>query len=140
MDTKDRYGQTALSYVAWHGLEAAVRLLLEKDVDGDSKDIYYGRTPLSYASENGHEVVVTLLLGNAVDMQSKSNSGRTPLTYAEENGQEAVVKLLKVVDVNSNSKSHWVQLSCVTGNGAKTDNIPRKVCGSFNRYGADIDH
>ena len=85
---------------------------------------------------------MTLLLENAVDMQSKSNSGRTPLAYAEENGQEAVVKLLqeKVVDVNSNSKSHWIQLSCVTGNGAKTDNIHKKACGSFNRYGADIDH
>ena len=85
---------------------------------------------------------MTLLLGNAVNMQSKSNSNRTPLVYAEENGQEAVVKLLqeKIVDVNSNSESHWMQLSYETGNGAKTDNIPKKACGSFNRYGADIDH
>jgi ankyrin repeat protein len=144
VDTKDQYGQTALSYVAWHGLEAAVRLLLEKAVDVDSKDIYYGRTPLSYASENGHEVVVNLLLGNTVDIQSMSNSGRTPLVYAKENGQEAVVKLLqeKAVDVdsNSNSDSDWIQLLCVTGNRGKTDNTPKKACGSFNRYGADIDH
>jgi ankyrin repeat protein len=142
VDTKDHYGQTALSYVAWHGLEATVRLLLDKAVDVDSKDIYYGRTPLSYASENGHEVVVTLLLGNTVDMQSKSNSGRTPLMYAKENGQEAVVNLLqeKAVDVNSNSNSHWIQLSYVAGNRGKTDNIPKKACESFNRYGADIDH
>ena len=142
VDIKDCYGQTALSYVAWHGLEAAVRQLLEKAVDIDAKDIYYGRTPLSYASENGHDAVVTLILGNAVDIQSRSNSGRTPLLYAEENGHEAVVKLLleKIIDMNSYSESHRIQLSCVTGSGAKTDNISKKACGSFNLYGADIDH
>ena len=133
VDTKDSYGQTALSYAAWHGLEAAVRQLLEKAADVDSRDVYYNRTALSYDSDNGHEAVVALLLGYAVDVQSKSNSGRTPLVYAEENGQEAVVKLLreKVIDVNFNSKSHWIQQSCVTGNGTKTDNIPQKACGSF---------
>ena len=139
VDSKDCYGQTALSYAAWHGLETAVRLLLEKALDIDFKDIYYGRTPLSYASENGHEAVVILLLGKTVDVQSKSNSGRTPLVYSKENGHEAVVKLLqeKVVDGNSNSQ---ITLSGVTGKGAKTDNTLKKACGSFNRYGADIDH
>ena len=131
VDTKDCYGQTALAYAAWHGLEVAVRLLLERAVDLDSKDIYYGRTPLSYASENGYEVVVTLLLENAVDTQSKFNSGRTPLVYAEENGQETVMKLLqeKVVDENSNLRNHSIQLSGMSGNGPRTDNIPKKACG-----------
>ena len=44
---------------------AAVKLLLEKEVDPDFKD-ENGRTPLSWAAESGHEVMVKLLLEKGV--------------------------------------------------------------------------
>ena len=59
-DSKDRCGQTPLSWAARNGHEAVVVLLLEKVTDVDSKD-NYGRTPLSWALENDHEVVAVLL-------------------------------------------------------------------------------
>jgi hypothetical protein len=52
-------GWTLLSYAARYGHEAVVKLLLEKGVDLDSKDIS-GRTPLSHAARYGHEAVVKL--------------------------------------------------------------------------------
>jgi ankyrin repeat protein len=52
-DSKDS-GRTSLSWAAWNGHEAVVKLLLATDgVDPDSKDDS-GRTPLPWAAENGH--------------------------------------------------------------------------------------
>lgn len=42
-----------------NGQEAVVKLLVEKDVEVDSKDSS-GRTPPSWAAEKGHETVVKL--------------------------------------------------------------------------------
>jgi hypothetical protein len=85
-----------LSWAAYNGHEAVVRLLLTRvDVETDSKD-KGGRTPLSWAAERGHEAVVELLLARAdVEADSKDEGGRTPLWWAIEGGHEAVVKLLK---------------------------------------------
>ena len=60
-DSKDSYGRTPLSYAAWNGHEAVVKLLLEKGAELETKDKVYGQTPLSYAAWNGHEAVVKLL-------------------------------------------------------------------------------
>ena len=51
----------ALTHAAANGLEAIVKLLLEKEADLDAKNNCC-RTPQSYAVENGREAVVKLLL------------------------------------------------------------------------------
>ena len=101
-DFKSEDGRTPLLWAAGNGHEGVVKLLLEKDVDVDSKDSIYGQTPLSCAAENGHEGVVKLLLDKVADVDSKGKYGRTPLSWAARNGHEGVVKLLldKAVDVD----------------------------------------
>jgi ankyrin repeat protein len=76
-----------------------VKLLLEKGVDVDSKDMGV-ETPLLRAAESGHQAVIKLLLGvEGVDPDSKdSRFGRTPLSWAAGHGHEAVVKLLQSRD------------------------------------------
>jgi ankyrin repeat protein len=60
-NSKDDNGRTSLSWAAWNGHEAVVKLLLATDgVDPDFKGTY-GRTPLSWAAERGHEAVIRLL-------------------------------------------------------------------------------
>jgi hypothetical protein len=95
-DSKDMNRRTPLSYAAWSGHEAVVRLLVEReDVEADSKD-EFSRTPLSYAAGRGHEAVVRLLVEREdVEADSKDGDSRTPLSYAAERGHEAVVKLLE---------------------------------------------
>jgi ankyrin repeat protein len=61
LDSKDKYGRTALLWAAENGHEAVVQLLLEEGAEPDSKNSVFGRTPLLWAVENGHEAVVLLL-------------------------------------------------------------------------------
>ena len=113
VDGKDSLGRTALHWAAMNGHEAAVKLLLEKGVDLESKDTGSGRTPLSWAAENGHEAVVKLLLEKGVDLESKDGGGQTPLSLAAEKGHEVVVKLLleKGADLESKDSSGRTPLS-----------------------------
>ncbi|KAL2841364.1 ankyrin [Aspergillus pseudodeflectus] len=108
-------------HCAWHGHEAVVRLLLDRqDVKADSKD-NDGLTPISFAAGGGHEAVVRLLLDRQdVDADSKDNLGRTPLLYAAWRGHEAVVRLLlDQRNVEADSKANWGQtpLSFAAGGG-----------------------
>jgi len=66
LDSKDKNGQTPLSWAAEKGYKAVVKQLLATDsVNLDSKDTQYGRTPLLWAAANGYEAVVKQLLETA---------------------------------------------------------------------------
>lgn len=76
-----------------------VKLLLEKEVEPDSKSDY-NWISLSWVSKKGNEVLVKLLLEKEFNPDSKqSEYGQTPLLSTAENVKDAVVKLL--VECNS---------------------------------------
>ena len=68
VNTKFRYGATALSYACDRGHLDVVRVLLERGADANVKDTFYGATPLSWASgpaqtrKPEHALIVGLLL------------------------------------------------------------------------------
>jgi hypothetical protein len=68
VNTKFRYGVTALSYACDHGQLDVVKVLLARGADVNVKDTFYGATPLTWASSPAtkrkpeHAEIVGLLL------------------------------------------------------------------------------
>src|SRR5437016_14126272 len=62
VNTKTRYGATALSYACDKGHTEVVRLLLERGADPDVKDTFYGATPMGWAAPKGYTEIVKLLI------------------------------------------------------------------------------
>ncbi|KAL4739328.1 hypothetical protein BDV11DRAFT_170125, partial [Aspergillus similis] len=75
------------------GDEAAVRMLLEKGAERESKDID-GQTPLARAARNGHEAVVSLLLDRGADVNAQGGFYGNALQAASFAGHEKVVRML----------------------------------------------
>ncbi|KIX05149.1 uncharacterized protein Z518_06021 [Rhinocladiella mackenziei CBS 650.93] len=113
-------GWTPLSWAAWKGHEAVVRLHLEKGADLKSRDSF-GQTPLWWAAWKGHEAVavVRLLLEKGADLESRDSFGQTPLSRAAGNGHEVVVRLLleKGADLKSRDSYGKTPLSWAALNG-----------------------
>jgi Ankyrin repeats (3 copies) len=100
---------TGLHLVAYFGVKAVVKQLLDKDAELETKDSD-GRTPLSYAAESRHEAVVTLLLDRGAELETKGKYSKTPLSYATWGKHEAIVRLLlnqgaDVTTANSNRET-----------------------------------
>jgi ankyrin repeat protein len=100
------FDRTPLSYVAEHGTEKMVLLLLgTKQVNPNIKD-KKARTPLSYAMDNKHHLVRKLLLLNNPRPGSKTTSHYRLLCLAAENGDKSLVKLLLATcDIEINSQN-----------------------------------
>jgi ankyrin repeat protein len=62
VNTKFRYGATALSYAADKGHVEVVKILLAHKADLNVKDTFYGATPIIWAAQKGHAKVVEALL------------------------------------------------------------------------------
>jgi hypothetical protein len=68
VNTKFRYGATALSYACDHGHLEVVKVLIARGADVNVKDTFYGQTPLNWASgpaikrKPEHAEIVRLLL------------------------------------------------------------------------------
>lgn len=62
VNTKFRYGATALSYASDKGHVEVVKLLIERKADVNVKDTFYGATPIIWAAQKGHAKIVEALL------------------------------------------------------------------------------
>lgn len=62
VNTKTRYGSTALFYACDRGNVEMVKFLLERGADPNTKDTFYGATPMTWAADKGHVEVVRLLV------------------------------------------------------------------------------
>jgi len=104
LESRSSNGWTPLSWAAYNGQEAVVKLLLEKGAELESRSSI-GRTPLSWAASYGGEAVVKLLLEKGAELESKDNNSWTPLSWAAYNGREVVMKLLLEKGAELESKS-----------------------------------
>ena len=94
---------TALSWAAWIGDEAIVRLLLKRKADINAKG--KGKTALQRAAARGHETVVRLLLEHKRDVTIDYNRP-TALRIAAAHGHETVVRLLLQNGADLNAKNN----------------------------------
>jgi ankyrin repeat protein len=95
---------TSIMISSFLGLEAIVKLLLEKGADLETKDTTYGKTSLSLAAGNGHDGVVNLLLEKGADFEAGDNHGQTPLSFAAEMRCPTVANLLLEKGANPETK------------------------------------
>ena len=87
VNTKFRYGATALSYACDRGNLEVVRILLERGAEVNVKDTFYGATPLTWAVSPAmarkpqHPEIVKLLLEHGA--QDKENALRTAVSDSD---------------------------------------------------------
>lgn len=62
VNSKSRYGATALSFASEHGNLELVRLLVERGADVNVRDTFYNSDPVTWAVIKGHVEIVGLLL------------------------------------------------------------------------------
>ncbi|MEW6207109.1 MAG: ankyrin repeat domain-containing protein [Acidobacteriota bacterium] len=62
VNSKSRYGATALSFASEHGYLEIVRLLVERGADVNVRDTFYNSDPATWAAIKGHTEIVSLLL------------------------------------------------------------------------------
>jgi hypothetical protein len=62
VNSKNRYGATALSYACDRGNLELVTLLIERGADVNATDTFYKASPITWATMNGHADVIKLLL------------------------------------------------------------------------------
>ena len=70
----------------------AVKLLLDRGADPNSRDPGSGVTPLMSAASLGHLATADLLLSRGADLKARSNSGLRPVMYALAQRRSAVVE------------------------------------------------
>lgn len=92
----------ALQAAAYRGLEAIVRLLLDKGADVNAQGGEFGNA-LQAAALSRHEAIVQLLLDKGADVNAQGGYYGTALQAAARRETEAVVQLLldKGADVNT---------------------------------------
>ena len=94
VNTKFRYGATALFYACDHGHVEVVKVLLDKGADLTLKDTFYGFTPLMLATSPaqkktpGHTDIARLLIAKGAPGKEQAFSG------AIQSGDKALAKFI----------------------------------------------
>lgn len=87
VNSRTRYGATALSYACDKGHVELVRLLIERGADVNVKDTFYGEVPLGWALSHGHAQIVRVLLDKG------ANGTDRALMSGVEDGNVEIVKI-----------------------------------------------
>jgi len=98
IDSRDRYGQTALMLAAMYGRSAVVRLLIDHDADLDAT-AKYSLSALMLAIVNRHVDIAMILIDAGADTQLRGSgapgfSGKTALDLALTHGLTALAARL----------------------------------------------
>lgn len=99
VDSKDRYGQTALMIAATRGQTEVVKFLIQNGAELNLTAKYH-LSALMLAVVNGHEEIVRLLTDAGADTQIRGTgapgfSGKTALELAEEAGRGEIAAILR---------------------------------------------
>ena len=94
VDGRHGNGMTLLMATATGGLEAMMRLLLQRGASINLQDSD-GFTALMYAAASGHTTIVQVLLDAKAAASLQNNTGHTALTCAAKAKQTAAVQLLR---------------------------------------------
>jgi ankyrin repeat protein len=99
IDSRDRFGQTALMLAARNGHPDAARVLVKAGADLD-RTAKYHLSALMLAVINGHTSIVRLLTEAGADTEIRGTgapgfAGKTALDLAEDLGSDSVCELLK---------------------------------------------
>jgi ankyrin repeat protein len=86
--------RTLLSWAASSGQAGAVRALVKRGAEIDSRD-RTGRTPLSWAAGTGYSETVQCLLELGAEVDLEDWDGATPLWFAVQGGAEDAAKALR---------------------------------------------
>lgn len=88
-------GSLLIYALAAAGRSGAVRLLLEKGANIETRRPLSGETPLIIAARNKQLGVVILLVENGANLHATDKNGSTALTGASELGHEDIVLFLR---------------------------------------------
>jgi ankyrin repeat protein len=107
IDSRDKYGQTALFHAAGGGHEDMVALLLSKGANATIQPDEGWGPPLEQAMAEGHVGVVRLLLEHmgSQDIDTRDDEGETALFHAAGKGHEDMVAFLLSKGANATIKS-----------------------------------
>ncbi|CAH1253041.1 DAPK1 [Branchiostoma lanceolatum] len=120
VNSKDKYGETALHWVSVFGNTEMGKLLIQRGADVEARD-KYGNTALHSAISNGKTEIVEMLIQHGADVQAKDKEGHTPLDSVHDQDRRRYLKnLAKEVPYHKLMKQ---------SGGVKVDRFKLCICG-----------
>jgi ankyrin repeat protein len=118
VDISDATGNTALHEVAWKGLTAMGKSLIDKGADVNARQHEHW-TPLGIAAQEGHIRFCEMLLAHGAHIHSTTHQLITPLHAAAMNGREGVCMVLIFRGANASAKNifHRTAADCARREG-----------------------
>ena len=111
VDTKNKWGSTALHYAARGGQGSVAELLISKNANVNEKDAD-GMTPLHLAASAGHEEVAKLFIASGADVKARGGERKeAPLFSAVKKSRENIVELLLANGADINVKDAHAETS-----------------------------